>query len=295
MRSVWPVFAVGMLLVLGPRPDAQGQPRPRPGTSATEVRSRFGSRSLGFPVTPKPRDFGGGGLFGPRPNFRRGFTAPRSPYFWEAPSPEPVFVDQANVELRRAGGEAAQLLEERGESMEQPAPLFEQSELGAGEAEQVVGQPGEFVAQPEGIVATGPQELASGTAGPASGTEGPAASAGRSAAAGGRPSYEWSTDSIRTLPAESLLADRLQKVLRSRLGPPDRASHGAWRYPPLEVTIRQETAILRGVVATQRDRLLAGHLARFEPGVREVKNELTVDAAAPGPSAEFRVPSESPE
>jgi osmotically-inducible protein OsmY len=69
-------------------------------------------------------------------------------------------------------------------------------------------------------------------------------------------------------PAESRLAERLRDVLRDRL------------RGPLGVAIVHETAILRGTVASQYDRTLAGHLARFEPGVRNVKNELTVAPAA---------------
>ena len=59
--------AVAGLFVLASSVDVEAQvrPRPRPLSSATqgEVRSPFGRRSLGFPVYPKPLDFGGGGQF----------------------------------------------------------------------------------------------------------------------------------------------------------------------------------------------------------------------------------------
>jgi osmotically-inducible protein OsmY len=76
------------------------------------------------------------------------------------------------------------------------------------------------------------------------------------------------------LPAERRLAERLRGVLRDRL------------RSRLAVSIEHETAILRGVVASPYDRTLAGHLARFEPGVRNVKNELTVAPASASPNAE---------
>ena len=75
------------------------------------------------------------------------------------------------------------------------------------------------------------------------------------------------------VPAESRLAERLRDVLRTRL------------RAPLGVAIVHETAILRGAVAAEYDRTLAGHIARFEPGVRNVKNELTVTPAASSPNA----------
>lgn len=49
-----------------------------------------------------------------------------------------------------------------------------------------------------------------------------------------------------------------------------------------EVEIAGGTAILRGVVATERDALLAAQLASLEPGVSNVQSELTL-AAPPAP------------
>jgi osmotically-inducible protein OsmY len=53
---------------------------------------------------------------------------------------------------------------------------------------------------------------------------------------------------------------------------------------PIQVAVEGDTAILRGEVASVRDRTLAEHLARFEPGIRTVRNELTVTAPAAGPA-----------
>jgi len=48
----------------------------------------------------------------------------------------------------------------------------------------------------------------------------------------------------------------------------------------IRVIVRNETAILRGEVATPHDRELAENLARFEPGIWDVKNELVVRSPA---------------
>jgi len=270
MRTHWLVFTVLMFVMPGLRPDAQGQPRPRPGTSKEEFRSRFGPRSLGFPVSPRPRVSADYGVFGPRPNFGQGFSTPRSYTLWDDFPPEAAPRFSAGTVLGQPTGQAVQAAGELRQAIEQPSELVQSTGQNAGQAEQAVGQgepSGETAPQPGAPLAAAaepgqpgspPQTLADGIAVPAP-------VPGRSA----RPSYQWNTDSIRTLPAESILADRLRAVFRNRL------------RSPLEVTIRQETAILRGVVASPRDRLLAGHLARFEPGVREVKNELTVAPSPP--------------
>ena len=52
---------------------------------------------------------------------------------------------------------------------------------------------------------------------------------------------------------------------------------------PVEVTIQGETATLTGLVASPRDRTLAGLLLTLEPGISEVRNDLAV-VQRPGPS-----------
>ena len=52
---------------------------------------------------------------------------------------------------------------------------------------------------------------------------------------------------------------------------------------PMQISIAQRTATLRGAVASEYDRMLAEQLIRLEPGIRQVQNELTV-AAAPAPA-----------
>ena len=45
---------------------------------------------------------------------------------------------------------------------------------------------------------------------------------------------------------------------------------------PIQVEVRGRTAILRGVVTTEHDRVLAEQMARLEPGIEAVKNEVVV-------------------
>ncbi len=59
---------------------------------------------------------------------------------------------------------------------------------------------------------------------------------------------------------------------------------------PVTVLTRGRTVILRGTVASDHDRDLAGQLARLEPAVDQVENELIVGqpttvppSAPPGP------------
>jgi hypothetical protein len=58
---------------------------------------------------------------------------------------------------------------------------------------------------------------------------------------------------------------------------------------PIEVLVQDGTATLRGSVASQRDRRMAALLARFEPGISNVRNELEVREPIPV-APEARVP-----
>ncbi|MGI6416422.1 MAG: hypothetical protein ACOX1P_12195 [Thermoguttaceae bacterium] len=49
---------------------------------------------------------------------------------------------------------------------------------------------------------------------------------------------------------------------------------------PIEVTMAGRTATLRGAVASEHDKRLAGLMLLFEPGISKVENELTVAPAA---------------
>jgi hypothetical protein len=52
---------------------------------------------------------------------------------------------------------------------------------------------------------------------------------------------------------------------------------------PLQVAVEGDTTILRGAVRSAHERALIEQLARLEPGVRKVKNELTVTPPASRP------------
>lgn len=63
---------------------------------------------------------------------------------------------------------------------------------------------------------------------------------------------------------------------------------------PLSATVEGQTVVLRGQVASDHDRLLAEQLARLEPGVWQVKNELVVKGAAGPTGSHDYLPSSSP-
>ncbi len=55
-----------------------------------------------------------------------------------------------------------------------------------------------------------------------------------------------------------------------------RACRGIDQSSPIVVSVEGETATLRGEVAAERDRKLARLMLLFEPGISQVRNELTV-------------------
>ena len=79
-----------LLAMVGPSSDGWGQVQRKAYGPEREVETLFGRRTLGWPVYPKPRDFGGGGMFGPRPNLGRGFQAQRPYTFADGIEPVPV-------------------------------------------------------------------------------------------------------------------------------------------------------------------------------------------------------------
>lgn len=68
-------------------------------------------------------------------------------------------------------------------------------------------------------------------------------------------------------------ADQLSMSLTQRLA----RAQGLQAQTPIRVELRGRTAILRGVAATERDRLLAEQLIRLEAGIATVKNEIVVE------------------
>jgi hypothetical protein len=62
-------------------------------------------------------------------------------------------------------------------------------------------------------------------------------------------------------------------------------SRGISSLGPITVEMDGRTAVLRGEVATERDRALAARLALLEAGVSQVRNELQVESATRRPAA----------
>jgi osmotically-inducible protein OsmY len=52
---------------------------------------------------------------------------------------------------------------------------------------------------------------------------------------------------------------------------------------PIEVSVADGTATLRGTVAAARDREMVALLVQFEPGISAVRNELVVQSPVPAP------------
>ncbi len=67
---------------------------------------------------------------------------------------------------------------------------------------------------------------------------------------------------------------RCQRRLTTRL----QNSKDIQKRSPLSVTLEQDTAVIRGRVATEHDRDLAAAMLRLEPGVGDVRNELVVES-----------------
>lgn len=60
---------------------------------------------------------------------------------------------------------------------------------------------------------------------------------------------------------------------------------------PVSVTMEGSTAVLRGLVGSERDRDLAARLALLEPGIADVRNELEVRPAPTPPAQRVPVPA----
>ncbi len=58
----------------------------------------------------------------------------------------------------------------------------------------------------------------------------------------------------------------------------------------IEVSLEDHSAILRGAVASERDRLTTQLLVMFEPGIQKVENQLTVDPTLPPLQRRLRSP-----
>lgn len=72
--------------------------------------------------------------------------------------------------------------------------------------------------------------------------------------------------SVRPIPADAMQLTALRRLQTSLPG----------LDPDLEVSVADGVAILRGTVASERERKMAALLLGFEPGIGRVQNELTV-------------------
>jgi hypothetical protein len=80
-----------------------------------------------------------------------------------------------------------------------------------------------------------------------------------------------------TPPAQVVSSTLTQQLMESK---------AIQRLSPIEVSVEAGKATLRGEVAAERDRALAGQLLLFEPGIDSVQNLLTVKNPSPSPSNE---------
>lgn len=83
-------------------------------------------------------------------------------------------------------------------------------------------------------------------------------------------------------PQLSLLAERLTKAMRLPAG------------APVQLSVRGDTVVLRGLVATEHDRALAEQVLLLEPGVARVANELHIDPSGATVGNRLAPPGRSP-
>ena len=79
----------------------------------------------------------------------------------------------------------------------------------------------------------------------------------------------------------TLAPSRAPSAVASRLA--QRMERSSWiqNRTPLQVSIDQGTATLKGVVASEHDRVLAEKLALLEGGIWKVENQLKVEGTTP--------------
>ena len=72
-----------------------------------------------------------------------------------------------------------------------------------------------------------------------------------------------------------LLSERLTRTARD---------HGMQVASPIRVWVVDGTAILRGVVGSPHDRSLIANMARLEPGIERISNQLDVASEGMAPA-----------
>lgn len=225
------------------------------------VRGRFGERTLGQTLSPKPRQFGGGIVTGPAGEFvgRGRLEGMRFP---DMPWQYPVGVERFPNVRPRSFAEAIPW-----GLVPRPQPP----------------RPGQLPPEtpplppPTTTEPTAPTTEPAPTPLPEQWLREPSPPEGSGAPAP-RPSPASGAGSV--LPRQSVAIG--SGAARPATGSGPQVAEAIQRSPqirklsPIAVTVENETATLRGKVATEHDRQLAELVARFEPGVWQVRNELTV-------------------
>ena len=246
MRIIFLASAAVATVVLGSTPQVGAQWT----SSKVQLRSIIGDRTLGEPLAPGHRWFGGGLLRGPSGNFLGRGRAEGGMMFSGASRPS-VFAPSRDRPIRYWPP-----------PMRHPAP---------GAIEPAV--PPAVEPQPDG---GGPSDVWFRS--------------GRSTTGD-----DSSSRTIRQLPVRpvtrltlgsDLVPGKVQQVslssgVETQLSARISRCAGIEKRSPITVSVRAATATLRGVVATARDRTLAGHVVRMEPGIWQVDNELTVEGEEP--------------
>jgi len=305
---------LGLLLVCGAlamsasEADAQGL------TQGQTVQGMLGPRVLGRPLQAPPRVYMGGIQLGPSGDFvgigrGQGGTmfgsTPRAtsvplppggilpPGLYGPPTPAQLSLPEAVGQAALMGPGASQL----GPSATAPPQQGLQAPGATVPMNQPfgpmppVGGPPAQGATPPGAGTTGPAPAATtpGATPPAQWlrTSGPTQTPGASAPApSGSVPPAPAAETVRPIPPQLTIgftpaptAGVSSATLSSML----EGTRELQRRSPLSVTVKNDTATLRGRVATEHDRALAEALLLLDPGIWHVQNDLVVEAR-PGAS-----------
>lgn len=88
---------------------------------------------------------------------------------------------------------------------------------------------------------------------------------------------------------ETVSATLGSRMVAAQIAPSSRQAVGLRSLAGVQVAVEGRTAILRGAVTRDHDRVLAEKLALLEPGISRVRNELTL----PGPAVDTRPAEET--
>ena len=265
MKTTFAMAALAVVLLLGNQSLSLAQWSDHKVT----VRGMFGDRAMGDTFKPRPSKFGGTLQRGPSGNFlgrspdasARMFnptlsaTRYRASVVPEAPFPQPILGPQFVPEFHPLP------------PLPQPEPF---QPIETVPTEPTPPKPDVWMRAPSspsegGSAAPGPQVGQSSDLGPA-----PNSGAGYALPLSSRYVVGFGREAPQPIRQVSQggyfasgLADRLQKTLGHRA------------RSPISVSIVNGTATVRGQVANEHDRQLIGYLVMFEPGIRQVDNQVS--------------------